>query len=283
MWLLSVYIERSEWFCSELLIWSAELTERQDRLSALIDRFRLSARLLDEDTDAAERGNFHVYRTGEDALRLVFWPDHRRRGQGASRDGGKPEETLLVAAEIGISGAACHLVLALPPCVEVDLRTAPELDAVVQPLVREVLVPRCGGRAVFDRLMEVVVIRMLRHAMEQGPADIGLLAGLSEPRLARALVAVHEAPSANWTLETMAAAAGMSRTQFAVTFRKLVGVTPGDYVSNWRLEIGRAELEAGTPVKSAARVSGFSSSAAFSRAFSRRFGQSPREITRQVA
>jgi len=259
------------------------LARKLDRLSALIDRFRVSARLL-ESTDGSEgAGNFHVYGNGDRALRLMFWPDHRKQDRSGCGPIGQFGEDLLVQADIRISGAACHVVLALPACVRVDLKEAPELEAVVGPLVREVLEPRCGGRAVFDRLAEVVVIRMLRHAMEQGPADIGLLAGLSDPRLARVLVAVHETPAANWTLETMAEAAGMSRTQFAVTFRKLLGVTPGDYVSNWRLEIGRAELEAGSPVKSAARLSGFSSSAAFSRAFSKRFGFPPRDTGRSAA
>jgi AraC-like DNA-binding protein len=69
----------------------------------------------------------------------------------------------------------------------------------------------------------------------------------------------------------------MSRTHFANSFRKVVGMTPGEYLSSWRLTLARSEIANGAPLKVVASKIGFSSSAALSRAFSRRYGFSPRE------
>jgi transcriptional regulator GlxA family with amidase domain len=112
--------------------------------------------------------------------------------------------------------------------------------------------------------------------MEGNEIDSGLLNGLSDPRVAQALVAIHEAPGENWTLERLAEIAGMSRTQFAVTFKSLIGITPMTYLSNWRLDIARDELAAGRQVKAVANMCGFSSPASFSRAFAKRYGAPPR-------
>ncbi|MBO6758966.1 MAG: AraC family transcriptional regulator [Roseibium sp.] len=254
----------------------AGLDGRLDRLSSLIERFRVHAGIVMPGADASDEANFHVYRTLDAGLLLVFMPYGSAPARSAPTTAGKDPGERLVAAQITISGAGHHLVMALPERIAIALKDAPELAAVVEPLVAEVVQPRCGGLAVFHRLCEVVVIRLLRHALERGAADVGLLAGLAHPRLATALVSVHEAPQKHWTLEQLAETAGMSRTQFAVTFKEVLGITPGGYLSNWRLEIARTELESGTPVKTVARMCGFSSAAAFSRAFTRRFGHAPK-------
>ncbi|MEM9634659.1 MAG: AraC family transcriptional regulator [Pseudomonadota bacterium] len=248
-----------------------------DRLSSLIDRLRVqveNARSKDTDPDMA---NLQVLTDTSGAMRLVFCPLDANLIDARAELKPRMDETALVAARITISGVGKQLINALPECISVQLAEEPYLTAVVMPLIEEVTLPRCGGQAAFQRLCEVVVIRLLRHAMEQGKADTGLLNGLAHPRIAAALVAIHEAPGEIWTLEKLADTAGMSRTQFAVTFKELVGATPMGYLSNWRLDIARAELEAGRQVKSVATLCGFSSPAAFSRAFSKRFGASPRE------
>ncbi|TYC52343.1 AraC family transcriptional regulator [Rhodobacterales bacterium] len=258
-----------------------------DRLSSLIDRLRVhvSNALVDEDGPAPTESlpaNLCVYRSSTDDLRLAFSPVRNGRARHFPDMMQKDGETLLVGARIGISGIGGQLVNALPDCLSVCLTSDPNLQAVVAPLVEEATEPRCGGQAVFHRLCEVVVIRLLRHAIEEGNVETGLLNGLSHPRIAAALVAIHEAPGESWTLEKLAETAGMSRTQFAVTFKELVGSTPMGYLSGWRLEIARAELQSGRQVKSVASMCGFASAAAFSRAFSRRFGHPPKQ-KRQTA
>ena len=82
---------------------------------------------------------------------------------------------------------------------------------------------RCGRLALIERLFEVVMIQVLRQLMERGEVQGGLLSGLSHPRLRNALVAMHEAPADAWTLESLAQAAGMSRSAFASAFVDAVG------------------------------------------------------------
>jgi AraC-like DNA-binding protein len=254
-----------------------------DRLSSLIDRLRVQvSNALIEGPDQ-DNANFRIFENQDAELRLVFCPLKDDAHCEFPQMGAYANETPLVAANIRISGIGKQLINALPERISIPLAEEPYLTAVVAPLIEEAIMPRCGGQAAFQRLCEVVVIRLLRHAMEQGKADTGLLNGLSNPRIAAALVAIHEAPGESWTLEKLAETAGMSRTQFAVTFKELVGTTPMVYLSAWRLDIARAELEVGRQVKSVAALCGFASPAAFSRAFSRRFGYPPRQRRGQAA
>jgi AraC-like DNA-binding protein len=253
-----------------------------DRLSSLIDRLRVQVDISLTADEGANDPNLRIYESPVRGQRLVFCPvrdgKHTLSGMEPADD-----ETLLVAARITISGVGRQLISALPDCISVPMEEDPYLSAVVTPLIEEATMPRCGGQAAFQRLCEVVVIRLLRHAIEEGKADTGLLNGLANPRLAAALVAIHEVPGEHWTLERLAETAGMSRTQFAVTFKELVGTTPMGYLSNWRLDIARSELETGRQVKAVASLCGFASPAAFSRAFSRRFGYSPKQKRSQAA
>lgn len=253
-----------------------------DRLSSLIDRLRVHVSNALHEGSGTGRANLMIFRGEEGAQRLVFCPGWERGAAGCRDPKAGPGETLIVAAHITVSGLGRQLITALPEQLTVDLSKDPFLAAVAIPLIEEATQPRCGGQAAFARLCEVVVIRLLRHALEEGRVESGLLTGLAHPRLAAALVAIHEAPAEAWTLEKLAETAGMSRTQFAVTFRDLVGATPMGYLSNWRLEIARSELEAGLQVKAVATLCGFSSAAAFSRAFSRRFGYPPKQKRKQA-
>jgi AraC-like DNA-binding protein len=250
---------------------------RLDRLSSLIDRLRVNVSNAPAGGADGKEANLRIYQAEDGSLRLVFCPSREDGIRDCDGMGPEATETTLVGARITITGIGRQLINALPDCISVPLAEEPYLNAVVTPLIEEVTLPRCGGQAAFQRLCEVVVIRLLRHAMEEGKADTGLLNGLAHPRIAAALVAIHEAPGDQWTLEKLATTAGMSRTQFAVTFKELVGTTPMGYLSTWRLEIARAELEAGRQVKAVATLCGFSSPAAFSRAFARRFGHSPKK------
>lgn len=248
-----------------------------DRLSALIDRFRIRAFVAHGGDDTIRPNLFLVSRKtsncGEGLVELVFRP----RETVGDIDAGE----VVVAARVELGGQGAPLALALPDEVRVDLCNAPALAAVASVLREEVESPRCGRQAAVDRLCEVVVIRLLRHAIEKGSQDGvsqgGLIAGLAHPQLALALVAMHEAPERNWRLDDLADVAGMSRTVFATSFREVVGQTPGSYLSSWRLIVARQEIAGGLPLKTVAGRVGFSSAAAFTRAYQRVYGRAPRE------
>lgn len=272
-----------------------------DRLSALLERFRVRTRLFHNgplcgiSRFPAEpgRGFLHVMRRGELELghvkasglprqlrieepTLLFYPRplaHRFRNP--------PEEgSDFVCAELEFEGGALNpLVRALPPLIVLPLARVDGLDGALQLLFSETERLRCGQRLLADRLFEVVLIQLLRwlidHPDEAGMPR-GLLAGLADERLAPCLVAIHEAPGQAWSLEAMAARAGMSRSAFAVHFKAVLAQTPADYLSEWRLLLAQSRLRQGGSIKQIADELGYASASALSRLFSQRIGVSPR-------
>ena len=126
-----------------------------------------------------------------------------------------------------------------------------------------------------NRLTEVLVIQLLRHAVAHHLVDGGVMAGLSDPRLAKTLSAVHADPAQTWNLDSMAAIAGMSRARFAAHFNRMVGVPPGDYLTGWRMGVARQLLRKGLTVKQVAADIGYASPGAFERVFLQRAGATP--------
>jgi transcriptional regulator GlxA family with amidase domain len=104
----------------------------------------------------------------------------------------------------------------------------------------------------------------------------GLIQSLAHPKLARALTAMHERPGAAWSLDSMAQAAGMSRSAFSAEFKLQLGVTPADYLLNWRVSLAQSMLLAGSSIKLVSEKLGYASAASFSRAFVQSMGLSPR-------
>ena len=183
-------------------------------------------------------------------------------------------------------GSENPLARALPPLIALPLANVPGLELALELLFSETDRVRCGQRLLANRLFEIVVIQLLRwlldHPREAGVLP-GLITGLSDPRLARALVAMHDSPGERWTLDSMAKCAGMSRTAYANTFRELVGQTPGDYLTSWRIALAQSRLREGRPIKIMAEELGYANPSALSRAFTAKLGMSPREWLARTA
>lgn len=278
-----------------------------DRLSGLLERFRVRAQLFHTGAlcglshfDAGEgHGYLHVLRRGELEVshpgdrqlppRLVFkeptlllYPrPTTHRFHNPPQEGAD----FTCAKLMFECGSNNPLARALPSLIALPLSRVDGLDAALTLLFAEADRVRCGQRLMADRLFEVVLLQLLRWLLDhpqEGGIQPGLITGLSEPRLARALVALHEAPGQAWTLERMAACAGMSRTVFANTFREVVGQTPADYLTDWRIMLAQARLRAGCSIKQLAQELGYANQSALSRAFAARMGQSPRGWLKSV-
>lgn len=269
-------------------------TKVADRLVEFLKCFELGARVFQTgplcrsaDYDASdELGYIHVHYRGtllveSDAHKtfrltepgLFFYMNptsHRLHPE--SQD----VETVCASFEFG-TGLSNPLARALPDVVLIPLRDLPTLDSSLDLLFREAGEDHCGRQAVLDRLIEVVFIQVLRDLMDRKRMRIGLLAGLADPGLARAINAMHANPAANWPLEALSRAAGMSRARFANRFRDVVGQTPGAYLADWRLAVAQSLLRQGKPVQIIADSVGYGSASALSRAFRARLGCSPRD------
>jgi AraC-like DNA-binding protein len=134
-----------------------------------------------------------------------------------------------------------------------------------------------GGGTVGLRLSELMFIELLRrYADAPGPKPPGWLAGLGDPPVARALQALHATPERDWTVATLAQAAGLSRSALAERFAARVGHPPAEYLRCWRMQLAAGLLADGAlPVAEVGRRVGYGSEAAFSRSFKRIAGVSP--------
>lgn len=270
-----------------------------DRLSGLLEQFRIQAHLLDAGPLLAARnypayanGHLHVVRRGAlrvthlagcalppelriDAPSVLFYP--RPAGHRFHPGDPRPETT---CASLHLAGGDRNpLLQALPPLICLPLSQVAGLEPAIALLLAETERVRCGQRLLADHLFEVVLIQLLRWLFDN-PAEAGiapgLIAGLADARVARALVAIHEAPGEPWTLERMARRAGMSRTAFATTFRVLMDQTPGSYLTQWRISLAQQRLRQGESLTRIAGELGYASASALSRAFTAQTGRSPR-------
>ena len=126
-----------------------------------------------------------------------------------------------------------------------------------------------------SRLGEVLIVRMMRAQIEAGSTQPGILAGLSDQRLSRAIVAMHDRPGQAWRNEDLALLSGMSLSRFAETFLAEVGESPAAYLRRWRLTLARQDIAKGHRVDVVARRYGFSSPEGFTRAFKKYHGKTP--------
>lgn len=273
-----------------------------DRLSSLLERFQVSARLFHTGAlcgittfDAQPgRGFFHVLRRGSMVVThhqgaqaierlevceptLLFYPQPlAHQFHNAPKEGSD-----FTCASVHFEGGANHpLVRALPPVIVLPLAQVPGLSAALDLLFQEADHARCGQRLIVDRLFEVVLLQLLRWLLdhgEQSGVSMGLVSGLADPQLARALTAMHERPQTAWSLESLADLAAMSRSAFAGRFKKVVGVAPAEYLADWRMALAKKQLSQGRAVKLIAPDLGYANASALSRVFAQRVGMSPRE------
>lgn len=129
-----------------------------------------------------------------------------------------------------------------------------------------------------SRLADVLVIQVLHFAVRRGLASSGVLAGLLDPQLRRALGRVILEPGADWSVESLASHALMSRSAFASRFLEIVGTTPVDFVREWRMQQAFMLLRTGRSVADVAHATGYESEASFAKAFKRVIGQGPGAI-----
>ncbi|MEU4441841.1 AraC family transcriptional regulator [Actinosynnema sp. NPDC050801] len=198
------------------------------------------------------------------------------------RFGGDGARTVMLCAELTLSGAAKTLFLrALPPVVHLRPASSgdpvPGLGRLLDGLREEVRDDRPGASLVATRLVEVVLVQGIRAELER-PAEAGSWrAALADDRIGRALDALYDAPERPWTVAVLARAAGMSRAAFATRFRELLGETPIAHLTRWRMDLARTVLRE-RPELSVGQVAtavGYRSEYAFNAAFRRVVGTPP--------
>lgn len=187
--------------------------------------------------------------------------------------------------------ANAQLVLGfLPAMIHIrrDEAGAKRLRRIVELIGDEATARRPGRDLILERMVEVLLVEALRFrrtGAERGgnaePPQRGLLAGLADPALARALRRMHDDVAHRWTVADLARAAGMSRAAFAERFTRMVGMPPMEYLLEWRIALAKDMLRRQrTPLATVAETIGYQSASAFSTAFTRHAGCTPSGFAR---
>lgn len=193
---------------------------------------------------------------------------------------GKGDETSLIGGGSGFAdGSAAFVLDALPTFLRVE-PTSSTAEAVARTLTAlrtEVAHTELGGSLVAERLAEILVIAAIRAFVATGPTtSVGWITALADPRIGKALRLLHGDVAYRWTVPMLASEVGMSRSAFTQRFTERVGRPPLDYLTHWRMVLAQRKLNEGETVAAVATAVGYNSQSAFSHAFKRTFGRTPR-------
>lgn len=234
---------------------------RPDRLADLIERFDLTI------TPVTNRpANLMVLGDPDGAPKTVLFLKQ-----------GEIVADAQFAAQVGWGGADNPLDSGMPSRIEMPIGS-PDLQGLAVALKWEADAHRCGVASVLRRLSEVMIVRLLRFQFDSGCTEIGVLAGLTDLRLSRAIVAIHNRPGHGWTSGDLAVEAGLSSSRFSELFSQKVGLSPMAYLRQWRLTVARQDLTHGQRVEAVSRRYGYGSPEAFTRAFRQKYGVPPLAI-----
>jgi AraC-like DNA-binding protein len=206
-----------------------------------------------------------------------------RNGSQVMEYGGGGAPTTIISGWFRFGATSMKpLTRLLPPLilVKADQAQSLALHTTLSMLASETADSAPGSELVVNRLADMLFIHSIRaHIGSQSEAcKSGLLRAIFDPQIGVALKSMHEKVEHRWTVESLAAVSGMSRSAFAVRFKDLVGETPLEYLTSWRMQKATGLLQKGDKkLFEVAKAVGYDSDAAFSKAFKRVFGVPPRK------
>lgn len=192
----------------------------------------------------------------------------------------------IVGGHFTLTGGHAGVLLAMLPPI-VHIRTEADKAALrwcMERMRLELREPKPGGFLIAQQLAYTMLVQALRlHLAEGLTGGIGWLFALADRQMAAAITAMHEDPAYRWTLASLAERAGMSRTTFTLKFKETVGTSPMEYLTRWRMMVAGERLTHSSDSISVIALSlGYESESAFSTAFKRVMGRSPRQYGRDV-
>jgi AraC-like DNA-binding protein len=217
--------------------------------------------------------------TPVDAFTLFRFPMN-----GAIRSVNGGGDCFGVGGHFTLSGKHADILLGvLPPIVHI--RKESDKAAMrwsLERMMQELRERQPGGFLVAQQLAYMMLVQALRlHLAEGLSGGVGWLFALADRQMSAAISAMHDAPAHRWTLQELAERAGMSRSIFALRFKETVGTSAMEYLTRWRMLLaGDRLVSTGDPISVIAPSLGYESESAFSTAFKRVMGCSPRQYAR---
>jgi AraC-like DNA-binding protein len=246
----------------------------------------------------ADLGTLHIIEAGELLLRLDGSPHPERVRSGdvillprgdphliSDAPAAEPARWLCGTFTIG-DPQASHLLASLPAVIILRGARGPALEGLEvarRMILFEMQSPTQGSAVMVARILDLLFIQILR-AWAAGPdAEPNWLAGALDPQIGLALSAIHRDPGHDWTVEHLARACSLSRSAFAARFVARVGKPPASYLAHVRLDAATGLLrDTSLPVTLIAEKVGYTSEAAFSRAYKHRYGTPPARWRREI-
>ncbi|GAA2715639.1 MULTISPECIES: AraC family transcriptional regulator [Streptomyces] len=206
-------------------------------------------------------------------------------GPGLVTDVGDEEpagdQTVLLCGAYRLNREVVHPFLrGLPQVIHLPAHPGrqAQLRSAVELLSHDAVRDRAGSDAALPALLDLLIVYALRAWLEQQcPGENGgWCAALTDPAVAAALDRMHREPARAWSVRSLAASVGLSRSGFATRFSSYVGQSPMAYLAWWRLSTAARLLREGdAPLAAVARQVGYGSASAFANAFKREFGTAP--------
>lgn len=208
--------------------------------------------------------------------------------------GGGGEETTLICGVVRFAHpAAQDLIQLLPSLIHIQADSSPQSDwmqSTLRLMAMEAATPQPGGETIITRLADILVMQSLRTWLQNNPLQTntaeatgtnsnpraGWLGAIQDDRIGPAIVKIHNAPTHDWTVESLANEVAMSRSAFSARFTELVGEPAMQFVTRWRMhQAGIWLREESMPIAECANKLGYNSEAAFNRAFKRVMNVTP--------
>ncbi|KKC39845.1 AraC family transcriptional regulator [Devosia epidermidihirudinis] len=201
---------------------------------------------------------------------------------------GDGSASILFSGSMELGAYALHPLISLMPTIIRGNDVATH-DPMVNPLIAAMTVeacePRMGSATILSRMADLLTARLIRCWVKGHEDDTtGWLAAIRDPHVGRALVAMHREPGRNWTIESLAALAGQSRSVFAERFSAILGEGAARYLARLRMQLAQEWLAQNSMATAevASRL-GYESEASFARAFKRITNASPGAVRRSAS
>ena len=207
---------------------------------------------------------------------------------GVIHYGGGGPLTTLVSGSFGMSAFGAPLISTILPRylhLRLEQNRSHAFQSVLDLLAAETAQPGIASSRLISCLYESLFVFAIRaYASSSAAPPKGWLAAMSDKHLSKAIQAMHSSLDRSWSVASLAREARMSRSSFALKFRTVLGQTPLEYLTRWRMYKAGAMIRSNN--KSFAEVAsaiGYGSESSFSRVFRREMGEAPREYRRKCA
>jgi len=207
---------------------------------------------------------------------------------GVIHYGGGGPLTTLVSGSFGMSAFGAPLISTILPRylhLRLEQNRSHAFQSVLDLLAAETAQPGIASSRLISCLYESLFVFAIRaYASSSAAPPKGWLAAMSDKHLSKAIHAMHSSLDRRWSVASLAREARMSRSAFALKFRTVLGQTPLEYLTRWRMYKAGAMIRSNN--KSFAEVAsaiGYGSESSFSRVFRREMGEAPREYRRKCA